>query len=78
MAPKEICASRNGRRRLTASFCRAYHSSLSFLEGDSWTVYRFLTQHHPELERDTALSALLRPKIDKVLAAAENTAGAFS
>jgi len=48
------------------------------LGGDSWTVYRFLTQHHPELGEDTALSALLRGKVDKVVAAAENTAGAFS
>jgi hypothetical protein len=48
------------------------------LGGDSWTVYRFLIQHHPELEGDTALSALLRGKVDKVLAAAENAAGAFS
>jgi hypothetical protein len=48
------------------------------LGGDSWTVYRFLTQHHPELEGDTALSALQRGKVDKVLAAAENTVGAFS
>ena len=48
------------------------------LGGDSWTIYRFLTQHHPELEGNTALSALLRGKVEKVLAAAENTAGAFS
>jgi hypothetical protein len=48
------------------------------LGGESWTVYRFLTQHHPELEGDTALSALRRGKVEKVLAAAENTAGAFS
>ena len=48
------------------------------LGGDSWTVYRFLTQHHPELEGDTALSALQRGKVDKVLAAAESTAGASS
>jgi hypothetical protein len=41
------------------------------LGGESWTVYRFLTQHHPELEGDTALSALLRGKANKVLAAAE-------
>jgi hypothetical protein len=47
------------------------------LGGDSWTVYRFLIQHHPELEGDTALSALLRGKVEKVLAAAEDTAGAF-
>ena len=48
------------------------------LGGDPWTVYRFLIQHQPELEGDTALSALQRGKVDKVLAAAENTAGAFS
>ena len=48
------------------------------LGGDSWTVYRFLTQDHPELEGGTALSALLRGKVEKVLVAAENTAGAFS
>ena len=48
------------------------------LGGDSWTIYRFLTQHHPELEGNTALSALLRGKVENVLAAAENTAGAFS
>ena len=48
------------------------------LGGESWTVYRFLTQHHPELDGDTALSALQRGKIEKVLTAAENTAGAFS
>jgi hypothetical protein len=50
----------------------------NLLGGDSWTVYRFLIQHHPELEDATALSALQRGKVDKVLAAAENTAGAFS
>jgi hypothetical protein len=48
------------------------------LGGDPWTVYRFLIQHQPELEGDTALSALQRGKVDKVLAAVENTAGAFS
>ena len=48
------------------------------LGGDSWTVYRFLIQHHPELEGDTALSRLLRGKADQVLAAAEKTAEAFS
>jgi hypothetical protein len=48
------------------------------LGGESWTVYRFLTQHHPELDGETALWALQRGKVEKVLAAAENTAGAFS
>jgi hypothetical protein len=48
------------------------------LGGDSWTVYRFLTQHHPELDGDTALSTLQRGNVSPVLAAAENTAGALS
>jgi DNA-binding transcriptional regulator YiaG len=48
------------------------------LGGDSWTVYRFLTQRHPELEGATAMSSLLDGKVDQVLAAAENTAGGFS
>lgn len=48
------------------------------LRGDSSTVYRFLIQHHPELDNDTALSALQRDKVHQVLAAGENTAGAFS
>jgi hypothetical protein len=47
------------------------------LGGDSWTAYRFLLQHHPELDEDTALSALQRGKVRQVLPAAENTAGAF-
>jgi hypothetical protein len=46
--------------------------------GDSWTVYRFLTQHHPELERDAALSALRRGKVSRVLAAAEKAGSRFS
>ena len=35
------------------------------LGGDSWTVYRFLTQYHPELEGETALSALQRGRSKK-------------
>ena len=42
------------------------------LRGESWTVYRFLTQHHPKFERNTALSALQSGKVAKVFAAAEN------
>ena len=57
---------------------RSSHKFSTCSAADSWTVYRFLTQHHPEPEGDTALSALQRGKVDKVLAAAENTAGAFS
>jgi hypothetical protein len=48
------------------------------LGGDSWTLYRFLTQYQPELDGDTTLSTVLRGKVEEVLAAAENTAGAFS
>ena len=35
-------------------------------------------QHHPELNEHTALLASQRGKVHQVLAAAENTAGAFS
>jgi len=35
-------------------------------------------QHHPELEGDTALSALQRGKISRVLTAAENASSRFS
>src|SRR4029077_14657066 len=48
------------------------------LGGDSWSVYRFLIQHHPELEGDTALSALQRSKVSRVLAPAENAGSRFS
>jgi hypothetical protein len=45
------------------------------LLGDSGRVYRFRIQHQPELEDDTAVSALHRGKVRQVLAAAENTVG---
>jgi hypothetical protein len=48
------------------------------LAGDSWAVYRFLIQHRPEFDNDTALSALQRGRLGEVLAAAESTAAAFS
>jgi len=48
------------------------------LGGDSWTVYRFLNQHHPELHGNTAISALKAGKVGEVLAAAENTGRGFS
>jgi hypothetical protein len=48
------------------------------LDGNSWTVYRFLIQHHPERDRSTAADALKAGKIDSVLAAAENTGWNFS
>lgn len=48
------------------------------LGGDPWTVYRFLLQHHPELDRETALSALKHGEWKRVLAAAENASHAFA
>lgn len=48
------------------------------LGGSPWTVYRFLLQHHPELEGATAIERLKAGEADKVLAAAENASRAFS
>jgi hypothetical protein len=48
------------------------------LGGDSWTAYRFLIQHHLELDSDTALSALQRGKVSQVLVPTESVAGVFS
>ena len=43
--------------------------------GDSpWTVYRFLVQHHPELEGATGVQALRRGRTNEVLDAAESLA----
>lgn len=47
------------------------------LGGEFWTVQGFLTQDRPELEGDTALSALQGGKVAKVFAAAENAAAAL-
>lgn len=46
--------------------------------GDSWTVYRFLTEDHPELEGNTALRRCSVVRSARVLVAAENTGGRFS
>ena len=48
------------------------------LGGNAWTVYRFLLQHHPELDGATALEALKSGKAQKVLTAARNAGLAFS
>jgi hypothetical protein len=48
------------------------------LGGDSWTAYRFLTQHRPELEGDTALRRCSVARSARVLVTAENTGGRFS
>ncbi|AHI24906.1 hypothetical protein H845_961 [Komagataeibacter xylinus E25] len=48
--------------------------------GDSpWTIYRFLTQQHPELEGRTALTALQAGEVDRVLSVATGIAeGTFA
>jgi len=48
------------------------------LGGEPWTVYRFLLQHHSEIDGETALRALRRGNIQGTLAAAENSTRAFS
>lgn len=51
----------------------------AMLGDDPWRQFRFLKQHHSELDGDRAIDALQNGKVDSVLAAAENTAtGAFS
>lgn len=45
------------------------------LLGDSsWTVYRFLVQHHPELGGASARDDLRRGRVDQVIEAAEGSA----
>lgn len=47
--------------------------------GDSpWAVYRFLVQHHPELDGVTGREALRRGRSDAAIAAAESVTRAFS
>lgn len=48
------------------------------LGGDPWSVYRFLRQHHPEVGEMTALDALKRGQVTKVLNAADNAGMNFS
>lgn len=49
------------------------------LGDNSWRIYRFLLQQHPELGGRRAVDALKHGRIEDVLAAAQNTAtGAFS
>lgn len=44
-----------------------------------WTVYRFLVQHHPELDGLTGLDALRRGRVKAVIDVAESLArGAFT
>jgi len=64
----------NGNGQLLPELPRLFE----MLGGEPWAVYRFLLQRHPELEGDTALSALHKGNIQGVLAAAENASNAFS
>jgi hypothetical protein len=49
------------------------------LEGGPWAVYRFLVQHHPELDELTGIEALRRGKTAQVLEVAEGIAqGTFA
>jgi hypothetical protein len=48
------------------------------LGGNAWAVYRFLLQHHPELDGETAVDAIKAGKVEEVLAAAKNAGLAFS
>ena len=48
------------------------------LGGNSWSVYRFLIQHHPEFDGATAIKALKAGQVAEVLATAENIGQAFS
>ena len=48
------------------------------LGGDAWAVYRFLVQHHPELDGLTGREALRRGKSREVVEAAESVARAFA
>jgi hypothetical protein len=45
------------------------------LGGSPWTVYRFLLQHHAELNGGRAIDALRRGRIDAVIATAKNISG---
>jgi hypothetical protein len=44
------------------------------LGNNSWAVYRFLVQHHPELDRQTGLEALQKGRVTEVLDTAEAVA----
>lgn len=43
-----------------------------------WAIYRFLLQHHPELDGRTALEALAAGDSDKVVEAADSVAQSFA
>jgi hypothetical protein len=50
----------------------------NILGDNPWTIYRFLLQHHPELNDVRALDALRQGRLGRVIAVAENiSSGAF-
>jgi hypothetical protein len=57
---------------------RALPQLFDRLGGDTWDVYRFLVQHHPELGGMTAKEALEKGRVDQVIEAAESVAQAFA
>jgi hypothetical protein len=57
---------------------RALPQLFDRLGGDTWDVYRFLVQHHPELGGMTGREALQKGHIKEVVEAAESVAQAFA
>jgi hypothetical protein len=57
---------------------RALPELFDRLGGDPWAVYRFLVQHHPELNGLTGVEALQRSQMEQVIDAAESTMRAAS
>jgi hypothetical protein len=57
---------------------RALPQLFDRLGGNPWTVYRFLVQHHPELNGLTGVEVLQRGQTNQVLDAAESTLTAAS
>jgi len=57
---------------------RALPQLFDRLGGDTWDVYRFLVQHHPELGGMTGRQALQKGHVKEVVEAAESVAQAFA
>lgn len=57
---------------------RALPQLFDRLGGDTWDVYRFLVQHHPELGGMTGREALQKGHVKEVVEAAESVAQAFA
>jgi hypothetical protein len=57
---------------------RALPQLFDRLGGDTWDVYRFLVQHHPELGGMTGKEALQKGHVKEVVEAAESVAQAFA